>query len=72
MSHFQKFVDQIQHMPVEAQIETIEQLRQDLHSLSPLKSQPIDRVKWVPIHRVTSNNYNPNCFHNNNALKWQS
>ena len=60
MNSFNKFVEQIQGMPVEAQIETIEQLRQDLHSLCPLKSQPIDRVKWVPIEKVTPNDYNPN------------
>ena len=45
MSHFSKFVEQIQSMPLEARIETIEQLRSDLHSLSPLKFQPVDRVR---------------------------
>ena len=60
MTHFTKFVEQIQSMPLEARIETIEQLRSDLHSLSPLKSQPVDRVRWVPIEKVTPNQYNPN------------
>lgn len=31
-----------------------------LHELSPLAGQPIDLVRWVPIERVTPNDYNPN------------
>lgn len=60
MSYLQKFVEQIQGMPVEAQIETIEKLKHELHQLSPLKEQPVDRVRWVPIEKVTPNEYNPN------------
>lgn len=38
----------------------VEELRELLHELSPLKAQPIDRVLWVPIDRVHPNDYNPN------------
>ena len=36
-------------------------LREWLHNeLSPLKEQPIDCVRWVPVEKVTPNDYNPN------------
>lgn len=38
----------------------IEELRAALHDLSPLRHQPIDRVRWVPLDKVTPNDYNPN------------
>lgn len=41
-------------------IEGVEVLRDILHELSPLKSQPVDRVRWVPIDMVSPNDYNPN------------
>jgi ParB-like chromosome segregation protein Spo0J len=37
------------------------ELREWIHSeLSPLREQPIDCVRWVPIEKVTPNDYNPN------------
>lgn len=38
----------------------IEELRDLLHDLSPRQDMPIDRVRWVPLDRVTPNDYNPN------------
>lgn len=38
----------------------IELIRNVLHENSPLKSQPVDRVRWVPIEMVQPNDYNPN------------
>lgn len=35
-------------------------VRAFLHELSPLKAQPIDHVRWVPIEKVKPNDYNPN------------
>lgn len=34
--------------------------RARLHDLSPIKSQPVDLVRWVPIDQVSPNDYNPN------------
>lgn len=42
------------------EVEVIEELREELHRLSPLKDQPIDRVRWVPREKVQPNDYNPN------------
>jgi len=41
-------------------VEFVEGLRSLLHELSPLRAQPVDRVRWVPIEEVTPNAYNPN------------
>lgn len=40
--------------------EKIEKIRDILHDHSQLKSQPVDRVKWVDINKVVANEYNPN------------
>ena len=41
-------------------IEFIESIKDFLHNISPLKSQPVNRVKWVDIDKVQANDYNPN------------
>lgn len=43
-----------------APLEAIEEARERLHRDSPLRGQPIDRVRWVPIEKVRPNDYNPN------------
>lgn len=43
-----------------SQFEAIEKVKRVLHEESPLKSQPVDDVRWVPIDMVQANNYNPN------------
>ena len=41
-------------------IQGIEYVREALHQRSPLKDQPVDRIRWVPIDQVVPNAYNPN------------
>ena len=41
-------------------IDALEHARDALTALSPVASQPVDRVRWVPIEKVTPNDYNPN------------
>jgi ParB-like chromosome segregation protein Spo0J len=41
-------------------IEFINELREYIHNLSPLRGQPVDFVKWLPIDSVQANDYNPN------------
>lgn len=31
-----------------------------VHALSPMKDQPVDFVRWIPIERIQANDYNPN------------
>jgi len=41
-------------------IEAINEIRQTLHEVSPLKNEPVDFVKWIPLEEVFGNPYNPN------------
>lgn len=38
----------------------IDALRQAIHAACPVRSQPVDRVRWVPLDEVRANDYNPN------------
>jgi len=38
----------------------LNEIKSFLYELSPLKSQPVDRVIWVPKEKVVANDYNPN------------
>jgi ParB-like chromosome segregation protein Spo0J len=38
----------------------INELRELIHELSPVKEQPVDNVVWLPIEKVQPNDYNPN------------
>ena len=38
----------------------INDIRDFLHEMSPVKCNPVDRVTWVPKSKVIANNYNPN------------
>lgn len=53
-------LDKIEAMDEETRVHALAVIRQRLHELSPLKSQPVDLVRWVPIEQVSPNDYNPN------------
>jgi len=44
----------------EEQIILFENIKELIHEISPLKDQPVNRVKWVDINEVSPNDYNPN------------
>jgi hypothetical protein len=41
-------------------VDGLQTIRDELHDLSPLKGQPVDNIRWVPIELVDPNEYNPN------------
>ncbi len=41
-------------------VQIINELRETIHELSPLKHEPIDFVKWEVANNVIANDYNPN------------
>lgn len=41
-------------------IVTINAIRRDLHQHSPLKSEPVDLIQWLPSGVIHGNDYNPN------------
>tara|TARA_R110000803_G_scaffold23746_3_gene57995 strand:+ start:3595 stop:4347 length:753 start_codon:yes stop_codon:yes gene_type:complete len=51
---------EIKSLYVESQIATINQIKLDLHEISPMKKEPVDCVIWVKGETVIANDYNPN------------
>jgi ParB-like chromosome segregation protein Spo0J len=41
-------------------LEAINEIKSFLHELSPLKSEPVNNVQWIPGHLLDANDYNPN------------
>lgn len=56
----EKLFAQLDALPVQERIDTINALRQALHQHSPMREQPIDCVLWVAAETVHGNAYNPN------------
>ncbi len=55
-----KIVNHIRLLPIERQIEALNDVRYQLHINSPFKDEPVDFVKWVKNSEVVANDYNPN------------
>ena len=41
-------------------VESINEIRENVHNISPFKTEPVDFVRWVKNDTVNSNDYNPN------------
>lgn len=52
--------ERIDNIGDEQKIEVINQIKQKLHDVSPMKNEPVDCVLWIPLEKVEANNYNPN------------
>jgi len=50
----------LKNLPMSDQIETINQIKNILHSYSPFKNEPTDCIIWKKLDKIQSNNYNPN------------
>lgn len=50
----------LNNLSLEAKIDAINEIREEIHRHSPFKNEPVDFVKWVPGHLVEANDYNPN------------
>ncbi len=48
-------------LPEDERIEAINEIRLALHEISPMSTEPVDCVLWVPAEEVEANDYNPNC-----------
>lgn len=45
---------------IKEKVELINEIRKEIHLLSPFKSEPVDFVRWEYQENVVSNDYNPN------------
>lgn len=50
----------LEEVPVEERLGVLNEIREILHEASPLRNEPVDCVRWVPLDEVVANDYNPN------------
>ena len=55
-----QLAEQVGALPETERIAVLNGIRLALHEISPLKSEPVDCVLWVPAGDVQANDYNPN------------
>lgn len=55
-----ELVSALSNMELEDRINAINEIRRELHSISPFKDEPVDCVQWVKSSLVMANDYNPN------------
>lgn len=60
LDQLKSIMEQIREMPENEQIEIINQIKIELHKISPMKNEPVDCVLWVKSDEVIANDYNPN------------
>jgi ParB-like chromosome segregation protein Spo0J len=53
-------IEELSTLDTVDRIEALNDIREKLHAISPLKNEPVDFVRWVPAAVVTANDYNPN------------
>ena len=49
-------------LPESERVELLNEIRRELHAVSPFHAEPVDCVQWVPADQVEANDYNPNSF----------
>lgn len=55
-----QLVAALSELSAEDRIDALNDVRAQLHAVSPLRHHPVDLVLWVPAHDVEANDYNPN------------
>ena len=55
-----EFCSDINKLKEAEKIEVINEIREQIHQVSPFKNEPVDFVKWVINDEVVANDYNPN------------
>lgn len=53
-------IKKLSGQPLDDLVKSINDIREELHKISPFASEPVDYVKWVKCDDVTQNDYNPN------------
>jgi len=56
----EQIINKIKNLSIDEQIEAINNIKLELHKVSPFKDQPVDCVIWVKNSTVHANDYNPN------------
>ena len=51
---------ELESKDLKGKVDFLNNIRYELHLLSPFKNEPIDYVKWECSENVVANDYNPN------------
>jgi len=54
------FKTEMEILDFEEKIKFINEIRSEIHKMSPFKNEPVDFVRWVKNDKVVANDYNPN------------
>lgn len=54
------FISSLESLPLSEKVDVINEIRSEIHNISPFKSEPVDLVLWVKKESVYANDYNPN------------
>lgn len=55
-----KQFEQINSLSLDEKVEVINEIRKELHTISPFKDNPVDLILWEKQDNVIANDYNPN------------
>lgn len=55
-----KIKQELELMKLDEKIEAINEIKKQLHEISPFKNEPVDLILWVKNDEVIANDYNPN------------
>jgi len=58
--NFSKIIDEINLLEFDDKVKTINEIKKQLHEISPFKNEPVDLILWVKNNEVMANDYNPN------------
>ena len=60
LKQIDNIIEDIKELNEEERIEVINKIREKIYNVSPLKSEPVDCIKWIKSDKVVANDYNPN------------
>lgn len=53
-------IKKLSKLKTPALVDAINEIKKELHKISPMRGEPVDCVLWVPFDSVVANDYNPN------------
>lgn len=53
-------IPQLQYLNLDALVDALNEIRRELHNISPFRNEPVDLIQWVLSDNVHANDYNPN------------
>lgn len=57
---FKELIEEVDKLPLDEKVEMLNEMKLDMHEISPFKSEPVDCIVWVKNDLVGANDYNPN------------